>query len=43
MYQIPNLRLVNHKLQVTDYLKAGWLRSPLEFTSPRVLATLKRA
>src|ERR1700748_2356291 len=24
-YTIPNLRLVNHKLAVTDYLKAGWL------------------
>jgi nicotinate dehydrogenase subunit B len=31
-YQIPNLRLVNHKLQVTDYLKAGWLRSPLDLS-----------
>jgi len=31
-YKIPNLRLVNHKLQVTDYLKAGWLRSPLDLS-----------
>jgi len=31
-YRIPNLRLVNHKLQVTDYLKAGWLRSPLDLS-----------
>ena len=30
MYQIANLRLVNHKLPVTEYLKAGWLRSPLD-------------
>jgi len=31
-YQIPNLKLVNHKLPVTDYLKAGWLRSPLDLS-----------
>jgi CO/xanthine dehydrogenase Mo-binding subunit len=31
-YQIPNLKLVNHKLAVTDYLKAGWLRSPLDLS-----------
>jgi CO/xanthine dehydrogenase Mo-binding subunit len=31
-YQIPNLRLVNHKLPVTEYLKAGWLRSPLDLS-----------
>jgi CO/xanthine dehydrogenase Mo-binding subunit len=31
-YKIPNLRLVNHKLPVTDYLKAGWLRSPLDLS-----------
>lgn len=31
-YQIANLRLVNHKLPVTDYLKAGWLRSPLDLS-----------
>jgi nicotinate dehydrogenase subunit B len=31
-YQIANLRLVNHKLQVTEYLKAGWLRSPLDLS-----------
>ena len=29
-YQIANLRLVNHKLPVAEYLKAGWLRSPLD-------------
>ena len=31
-YQIPNLTLVNHKLPVTEYLKAGWLRSPLDLS-----------
>jgi nicotinate dehydrogenase subunit B len=31
-YQIANVRLVNHKLPVTDYLKAGWLRSPLDLS-----------
>ena len=31
-YQIPNVRLVNHKLPVTEYLKAGWLRSPLDLS-----------
>jgi nicotinate dehydrogenase subunit B len=29
-YQIPNVRLVNHKLPAAEYLKAGWLRSPLD-------------
>ena len=32
MYQIPNLKLVNHKLPVAEYLKAGWLRSPLDLS-----------
>ena len=32
MYKVANLRLVNHKLPVTDYLKAGWLRSPLDLS-----------
>jgi CO/xanthine dehydrogenase Mo-binding subunit len=44
MYQIPNLRLVNHKLPVVEYLKAGWLRSPLDlsfaFTSEQVIDEL---
>ena len=31
-YRIANLRLVNHKLPVTEYLKAGWLRSPLDLS-----------
>jgi len=32
MYDIPNLRLVNHKLPVTACLKGGWLRSPLDLS-----------
>jgi CO/xanthine dehydrogenase Mo-binding subunit len=32
MYQIPNLRLVNHKLPVLEYFRAGWLRSPLDLS-----------
>ena len=32
MYDIPNLRLVNHKLPVAQYLKGGWLRSPLDLS-----------
>jgi CO/xanthine dehydrogenase Mo-binding subunit len=43
-YKIPNLRLVNHKLPVTEYLKAGWLRSPLDlsfaFTSEQAIDEL---
>jgi len=31
-YKIANLKLVNHKLPVTSYLKAGWLRSPLDLS-----------
>jgi len=31
-YTIANLKLVNHKLPVHDYLKAGWLRSPLDLS-----------
>jgi CO/xanthine dehydrogenase Mo-binding subunit len=46
-YQIPNLRLVNHKLPVADYLKAGWLRSPLDlafaFTSEQAIDQLAYA
>ncbi len=45
-YTIPNLRLVNHKLPVTEYLKAGWLRSPLDlsfaFTSEQAIDQLAR-
>jgi nicotinate dehydrogenase subunit B len=32
MYDIPNLRLLNHKLPVASYLKGGWLRSPLDLS-----------
>ncbi len=32
MYDVPNLRLVNHKLPVAEYLKGGWLRSPLDLS-----------
>ncbi|HUG72262.1 MAG TPA: molybdopterin cofactor-binding domain-containing protein, partial [Steroidobacteraceae bacterium] len=32
MYEIPNLRLVNHRLPGLDYLRAGWLRSPLDLS-----------
>jgi CO/xanthine dehydrogenase Mo-binding subunit len=43
-YKIANLKLVNHKLPVTDYLKAGWLRSPLDlsfaFTSEQAIDQL---
>jgi nicotinate dehydrogenase subunit B len=31
-YQIAHLKLVNHKLPVAEYLKAGWLRSPLDLS-----------
>ncbi|MDE3159108.1 MAG: xanthine dehydrogenase family protein molybdopterin-binding subunit [Acidobacteriota bacterium] len=32
MYDIANLRLVNHQLPGKDYLKGGWLRSPLDLS-----------
>jgi CO/xanthine dehydrogenase Mo-binding subunit len=32
MYDIPNLRLVNHRLPGLAYLRAGWLRSPLDLS-----------
>ncbi|HEY2843494.1 MAG TPA: molybdopterin cofactor-binding domain-containing protein, partial [Bryobacteraceae bacterium] len=32
MYDIANLKLVNHKLPVASYLKGGWLRSPLDLS-----------
>src|SRR5499427_4496503 len=45
-YQIPNLRLVNHKLSAAEYLKAGWLRSPLDlafaFASEQAIDQLAR-
>jgi CO/xanthine dehydrogenase Mo-binding subunit len=32
MYAIPNRRLVDHRLPTADYLRAGWLRSPLDLS-----------
>jgi CO/xanthine dehydrogenase Mo-binding subunit len=30
MYEIGSLKLVNHRLPALDWLRAGWLRSPLD-------------
>ncbi|MEO8316525.1 MAG: molybdopterin cofactor-binding domain-containing protein, partial [Pseudomonadota bacterium] len=30
MYDIANMKLVNHRLPALQYLRAGWLRSPLD-------------
>ncbi len=32
IYATPNLRIVNHTLPGTAYLKGGWLRSPLDLS-----------
>lgn len=32
MYEIPNLRLTNHRLPGLDYLRGAWLRSPLDLS-----------
>jgi CO/xanthine dehydrogenase Mo-binding subunit len=32
MYEIPNRRLISHMLPTKDYLKGGWLRSPLDLS-----------
>jgi nicotinate dehydrogenase subunit B len=32
IYATPNLRIVNHQLPGTAYLKGGWLRSPLDLS-----------
>ena len=32
MYDIPNVRLVNHHVAGLGYLKGGWLRSPLDLS-----------
>ena len=32
MYDIPNVRLVNHHVPGLGYLKGGWLRSPLDLS-----------
>ena len=44
MYEIPNFRLVNHKIPGLEYLKGAWLRSPLDlsfsFTSEQAIDQL---
>ncbi len=44
MYSIPALRLTDHMLKVEDWLRAGWLRSPLDlafaFTSEQAVDDL---
>lgn len=46
MYQVANLRLVNHKLPALEYLKGAWLRSPLDlsfaFVSEQAIDELAR-
>jgi CO/xanthine dehydrogenase Mo-binding subunit len=32
MYEIPNLKLVNHRVNGLEYLKGAWLRSPLDLS-----------
>ena len=32
MYDIPNLRLLNHQVPALGYLKGAWLRSPLDLS-----------
>ncbi len=32
IYATPNLRIVNHQVPGTAYLKGGWLRSPLDLS-----------
>ena len=32
MYEIPNKRLISHMVPAKDYLKGGWLRSPLDLS-----------
>src|SRR5690606_26864135 len=32
MYDIPNLRLVNHRVPALGYLRGAWLRSPLDLS-----------
>jgi CO/xanthine dehydrogenase Mo-binding subunit len=44
MYEIPNVKLVNHRLPGLEYLRAAWLRSPLDlsfaFTSEQAIDQL---
>jgi nicotinate dehydrogenase subunit B len=46
MYEIPNLRLVNHQVPGLGYLKGAWLRSPLDlafaFASEQTIDELAR-
>ncbi|MDR3722212.1 MAG: molybdopterin-dependent oxidoreductase [Candidatus Acidoferrales bacterium] len=46
MYDIPNVRLVNHQVPGLKYLKAAWLRSPLDlsfsFASEQTIDELAR-
>jgi len=32
MYDATNIRLVNHRIPAAEYLKGGWLRSPLDLS-----------
>lgn len=47
MYDIPNVKLVNHWLPALDYLRGAWLRSPLDlsfsFASEQVMDALAHA
>jgi CO/xanthine dehydrogenase Mo-binding subunit len=44
IYNVANLKLVNHTLPAVEYLKGGWLRSPLDlscaFTSEQAIDEL---
>jgi nicotinate dehydrogenase subunit B len=46
MYSIPNIKLVNHQVDGLKYLKAAWLRSPLDlsfaFASEQTMDELAR-
>jgi len=46
MYEIPNVKLVNHQVDGLKYLKAAWLRSPLDlsfsFASEQTMDELAR-
>lgn len=46
MYDIPNIKLVNHQVDGLKYLKAAWLRSPLDlsfaFASEQTMDELAR-
>lgn len=46
MYDIPNVKLVNHQVDGLKYLKAAWLRSPLDlsfsFASEQTMDELAR-